>query len=214
MKTDRHLGIGLCLLLALLAPPLRAADGWVRYRSQPGASKMKIDGTSTIHDWTVESPLIGGYVEIDPAFNLESPKAGKVNARAAVLIPVRQLKSYATAMDTVMYDAMKEKEHPRIQYWLSEMTLKEAPKTAGGPLVFDAAGELAVSGVTNKISMPVTLERLDKDKLKWTGTLTVKMTSFGIQPPAPKIALGAISTGDDVKLSWEWVTVKQAEAAK
>jgi polyisoprenoid-binding protein YceI len=175
---------------------------------------MKIEGTSTIHDWTVESPLIGGYVELDPGFNFENPKPGKVNARVAVLIPVRQLKSYTTAMDTVMYDAMKEKEHPRIQYSLTEMNLKEAPKTAGGPLVLDATGELALAGKTNKISMPVTMERLDRDKLKWVGTLSVKMTDFGIQPPAPKIALGAISTGDEVKLSWEWVTAKQAEPPK
>ena len=34
----------------------------------------------------------------------------------------------------------------------------------------------------------------------------VKMTSFGIQPPAPKIALGLISTGDDVKIAFEWNT--------
>jgi hypothetical protein len=40
------------------------------------------------------------------------------------------------------------------------------------------------------------------------------MTSFGIQPPAPKIALGLISTGDDVKLTFDWVTAKKDGAAK
>jgi hypothetical protein len=40
----------------------------------------------------------------------------------------------------------------------------------------------------------------------------VKMTDFGIEPPAPKIALGAIKTSDDVKLTFEWITApKKAE---
>ena len=26
----------------------------IRYEAEPGGSKMKIDGTSTLHDWTVE----------------------------------------------------------------------------------------------------------------------------------------------------------------
>jgi hypothetical protein len=35
------------------------------------------------------------------------------------------------------------------------------------------------------------------------------MTDFGIEPPAPKIALGAITTGDDIKFSFEWVVAKR-----
>jgi len=205
-----------CLLLvgtlALLAPA-RAADDWVRYKAQPGGGKIRVDGTSTIHDWSVESRLIGGYVEFDPAFDLEKAAPGKVNVRASVLIPVRQLKSDKTSMDNVIYDAMKEKDHRQIEYHLTEMTLKEAPKSPDGPWEFDTQGELFVAGVTNKIRMPVTLTRVEKDKLKFTGSTAVKMTSFGIQPPAPKVALGLISTGDDVKLTFEWLTVRK-EAAK
>jgi hypothetical protein len=32
------------------------------------------------------------------------------------------------------------------------------------------------------------------------------MTSFGIKPPAPKLALGLIHTDDDVKVTFEWLT--------
>jgi hypothetical protein len=58
------------------------------------------------------------------------------------------------------------------------------------------------------------MHRTDKTKLKFAGTVSVKMTSFGIQPPAPKIALGLISTGDDVKLTFEWLTARKQEAPK
>jgi len=56
--------------------------------------------------------------------------------------------------------------------------------------------------VTNKISMPVTMVGgWSRPKMKTSGSTSVKMTSFGIKPPAPKVALGLISTDDDVKIS-------------
>lgn len=198
-------------LLALLTVSGRAAENRVRYTAEPTGSQVKVEGTSTLHDWSVESKLVGGYIEFDPAFNLEKPQPGKVNANVAVLIPVRQLKSDKTSMDAIMYDSMKEKDHRRIDYHLTEMTLKEAPKSPEAPFLFDTKGELVVAGVTNKVQMPVTMVRVGADKLKFAGSTSVKMTSFGIQPPTK---LGVFSTGDDVKLSFEWLTGKAAQPAK
>ena len=200
--------LALLALLALLTPALRAAEGWVRYDALPGGSKVKLDGTSTIHDWSVESKLVAGYAEFDPAFDFDKPATGKVNARCVVTIPVRQLKSEKTAMDNVMYETMKQKVHPRIEYRLTEMTLKEAPKSADAPFVFDSKGELSLAGVTNKVAMPVSMTRVGKDKLKFAGSTSVKMTSFGLEPPK---LIGILSTGDDVKIAFEWLTGKKEE---
>jgi hypothetical protein len=57
--------------------------------------------------------------------------------------------------------------------------------------------------------MPVTITR-DGDKLKITGTTALKMTDHAIKPPAPAVGLGLIKTGDEVKISFEWVTKKIA----
>ena len=194
--------------LVLLTLPLCAAENWVRYDALPTGSKAKVDGTSTIHDWTVESRLIAGHVEFDSGFNLDQPAPGKVSARCVVTIPVRQLKSDSTKMDTVMYEHLKQKDFPRIEYRLTEMTLKEAPKSADAPFVFDSKGELSVAGVTNKVQMPVSMTRVGKDKLKFTGSTAVKMSSFSIQPPT---LIGILSTGDDVKINFEWLAAKKEE---
>jgi len=182
-----------------------AAD-LAKFEAQPN-SKVKIDGTSTVHDWTVEGGIIGGVMELDSKFVAEPTKAqpGAVPAKVEATIPVRSLKSYKKAMDDIMHAAMKQPQYPRIEYRLTELTLKETPKSADGPFTFDSKGQLSLAGVTNKVSFPVTMTRSGKT-VKTTGTTNVKMTSFGIQPPAPKIALGLISTGDDVKLTFEWVT--------
>jgi len=208
MKRTRFVFVGTLALLPLLPFSLRAAGDWVRYNGVPNSSRVKVDGTSTLHDWSVGSTALGGYVEFDAAFDLDKPASGKVNAHCEVRIFVRQLKSDKTDMDNVMYDSMKEKDHRRLDYRLTEMTLKEAPKSPDAPFLFDTKGELVVAGVTNKAQMPVTMVRVGADKLKFTGSISVKMTSFGIKPPTK---LGVFSTGDDVKITFEWLTAKKEQ---
>jgi hypothetical protein len=49
--------------------------------------------------------------------------------------------------------------------------------------------------------------------MKVTGTTTLKMTDFKVEPPAPKLALGMIKTGDEVKLIFDWRLVRRNPAA-
>ncbi len=212
MKTPRLAAVlGLTVLLGWAASA--AAANLVRYESQPG-SKMRIDGTSTIHDWHAESQLVGGFLELDGALvnAPEQVKPGKVTAQAETFVAVRSLKcSSGKAMDAVMQEAMKEKQHPRIVFKLAELAFKEAK---GALLHFDAKGSLTVSGVTQSVSFPVTLtRRVDQSRITFSGTTGVKMTDFKITPPAPTAAVGLIKTGDEVKLTFEWVVAKK-EAGK
>lgn len=200
-------------ILLALATAASAADT-VRLDPMPG-SKMRIEGTSSVHDWQVEGKLIGGHVEAGAGFPLEPGQAvtpGKVDATVEAFIPVRSLasiekdgKPYSTSMDDIMYGKLLQPTHPRITYRLNELTLTATPKNPGDPYVFDSKGELVVAGVTNTISMPVSVTPLGNKKVKIAGTTTVKMTQFDIKPPAPAIALGLIKTGDDVKLIFEWM---------
>jgi YceI-like protein len=198
--------IALPLLIAGLA---FGAEEMTKYESKAG-SKVTLDGTSSIHDWTVESRIIKGTMEL--GFDPSNPKPGKVPAKITTSIPVRSLKSKGKLdpkrMEEVMQETMKMPSAPNIDYRLTELVLKEAPKASSEPLKFESKGELSMAGVTNQISMPVTMERMEGGKLKTMGTVTLKMTSFGMKPPAPKLLLGMVSTGDDVKVAFEWLTEK------
>ena len=201
------------LVALLVFTTAASAQTLVRYESQPG-SKMRMDGTSTIHDWHAESQLIGGFIELDAAL-LDAPdkaKPGKVAAKGETFVAVRSLKcSSGKAMDAVMQEAMKEKENPRITFKLVELTLKEVK---GTQVNFEAKGSLTVSGVTKDITFPVSLlRRVDQSRIAFSGTTAMKMTDFKITPPAPTAAIGLIKTGDDVKLTFEWVMAKK-EAGK
>jgi len=184
----------ICLIAAItLAVPAVAES----YRAKPGSS-VKIIGTSNIHDWEVESKLIGGSMELNGDLN----KPGKVDASAKALISVVSLKSDKKAMDDIMHAAMKAEEHRRIEFNLKELV-------AEGDMKFKAKGELALAGVTKEVSFPVTMEKDGADKMKVKGELDTKMTDFGITPPAPSAAGGLIKTADEVKVVFEWMTQKR-----
>ncbi|HWI56613.1 MAG TPA: YceI family protein, partial [Bacillota bacterium] len=178
-------------------------------------SKVRIEGTSNIHDWQVESLFVGGFLEVDPGFPLDpgqAAKPGKLKAQAQVAIPVRSLKSvekdgkpYNDKMDEIMWEKLKLEQQPKILYYLRELALKETPQAKDAPYILDSKGELVVAGVTNTVSMPVSALPLGDKKLKLSGSTTLKMTSFGIDPPAPKWLASLIKTGDDVKIIFEWI---------
>lgn len=184
-----------------------AAIRTIRFVAQPG-SKVRMDGTSTIHDWNVESRIIGGFLEFDEGLSLAALKPGQIKARVEAIIPVSSLKSSSgRPMDSIMYEAMNQAQFPRIEYRLRELTCKELPAK------FEAIGELQVSGVTNRITMPVTMESPTNGQLRIAGATTLKMTDFGIKPPAPSLGgVAPIKTGDEVGISFEWVALLKSES--
>jgi hypothetical protein len=218
MRTTRGLFTGGLALLLATAALTHAAEGWTEYRARPGAgSKVIIDGTANIihTQWKVQGLIIGGTLEVGPGFPTDpaSAKPGKVEAKSAVFIPVRSLKSieddgrpYSASMDNIMYQHLKMEEHKNIDFVLNSLTVKE---TKGATCVFEAEGELKVAGVAKKITMPLEMTAPEENRLKFSGNVDVKMTDFGISPPAPALAGGAIKTGDELKLTFEWVVVKR-----
>ncbi len=205
--------LAICLSFVFQAP----AQDRVRYEGQPG-SKVKIDGTSTIHDWTVESGIIRGFMEFDANYPLDPSKGElpplKVLPKVQVEIPVRSIKSGKPSMDKVMHEAMKQPQYTNINYTLTEMSLKPGTRPAGSPILFDTKGELTVSGVTKPAAMVVAFDRVDTSRLKITGTNAVKITDFGIKPPAPTIGLGLIKTADDVRIVFEWIVAQKSAEKK
>jgi hypothetical protein len=219
-------GLALVLLAGVRA---QAADEMTRFYARSG-SKMRIEGTATaIHThWAVESPLIGGWLEVGPGFPAEPGQAatpGPIDAKGEVFIMVRSLKSveddgkpYSDAMDRIMYEHLRAADdaRARITFHLTSLTLKEPAKSKDTPYVFEAKGDLAVTGVTNKIDMLVNVLPLPDKRVKISGTTAVKMTDYKISPPAPVGIL--LKTGDEVKLVFEWMvaprTSPTAAAAK
>jgi len=200
------------LLFTARLTPVASAEtnanpGLIRYQGQPAGSTCKIEGTSNIHDWSMEGRLIVGYLEADAKFPesaLTDPKAARPTVQ--VSIPVRSLKSPHTTMDTRMQKEMDEPNHKQIQYRLIELKPK-SPAGTTGAVEFDATGILTIKGVSRTNTIPVTILKADS-KIKVSGSMPAKMTDFGVTPP---VTLGLFTTGDDIKISFEWMTAPKAQ---
>ncbi len=210
---------GIIALLSLGTASLQAADEMTLYNARSG-SKMRIEGTANIihPTWQIESPIIGGMMEVGPNFPTEPGKTvplGKVDANANVFITVRSLKSvkedgthYDDRMDEVMCEHLKESQFAKIFYRLTLLTLKEMPKTNGGAYVFESKGDLTIAGVTNSITMPVYITPMTvkgEKRLEIKGSIAVKMTDYKVAPVDINLVLGHIKTGDEVKLVFTWI---------
>jgi RNA polymerase sigma factor (sigma-70 family) len=188
-----------------------------RFIGRPG-SKVRIKGTANIMHptWQVESPIIGGFLEVGPGFPLEPGKTlepGPVQAQVEAFISVRSLKSvepdgrpYSDRMDEIMYEHLKEQQNHQIRYRLVEMSLTGTTnRNEVLQYEFESRGELVVAGITNEIPMPVFVQPLGDGKLKISGSISLKMTDFNVAPVDINLVIGHIKTGNDVSIHFEWV---------
>lgn len=161
-----------------------------------------------MHDWEVKTRLIGGKMIWDSSFPLNPSKAvlPKLTAtpKISVIVPVRNIESGKQRMNEVMHGAMNAEKHKYARYSLTEIKLADTKRKVGDPIVFETKDKLDVNGKSAPVSMQVSIANVEGGKLKVSGKRKLKMSQFGIVPPAPKIALGLITTGDEVTVEFSW----------
>ncbi len=192
-----------------------AAHAQTTYKSQAAGTSIKITGTSTLHDWEMESKNIGGTIEFPPGMTLDKSQAApagmqgdKLTVKSRVLVAVAGFHSKAEhlpeVMDDLMKKNMKESDFHVVEFKLAELKFK-GPHEAGKPFDFEAKGALTIAGQTKPVTFPITIEPEAEGKLRVTGTAAVKMTDFGVEPPTPTLSMGAMKCGDDVKIIFDWM---------
>jgi len=178
-------------------PALASTDRYLYFTTPTGVWRVGLDGSNPVRLLTTSGVV--GFIEADAAF----PESIGAKPKVEVSVPVRQIKSGKKAMDTRMLSEMNQPVHPKIEYRVLELKPKGSP--SGGKAEFDAVGALTVVGVTRTNTMPVTITRVDKTKLKVNGATIVKMTDHGLKPPAfDVLGVGLMKTEDDVKITLEW----------
>jgi polyisoprenoid-binding protein YceI len=160
-------------------------------------TKFFVDGTSTLHDWTIESKQITGKI-ITADDNSAKIKSVQLSLK------VESLKSGKSGMDSRMHDAFDTKKNPEISFTSTEVTLNSDYKSG------IAKGQLTMAGSTRAVEIPFTIEAKGNNWV-FSGFSDLLMTNFDMRPPTA--VMGTIRAGDAVTVRFQVVT-RQPEFAK
>lgn len=153
-------------------------------------TQLSIDGTSTVHDWTIEAEQFDGKADVKIQNNaLQSINSLSFN------IPVKSLKSGKSAMDDNTYEALKAEDHPVIKYQFRSM---DNVKVEGSTTTMDTKGVLTIGGESRVVNMKVTADA--SNGIAFKGDITFKMSVFEIDPPTA--VFGTIKTGDQITIKF------------
>lgn len=153
-------------------------------------TKVSVDGTSTVHDWTMEAEEFDGTADV----TIENNALKSINS-LSFNVPVKSLKSGKSSMDDNAYEALKVKNHPTIKYQFRSM---DNVKVDGSTTTMDTKGLLTVGGVSKIVNMKVTADA--SNGITFKGDITFKMSVFEIDPPTA--VFGTIKTGDEITIKF------------
>jgi polyisoprenoid-binding protein YceI len=146
---------------------------------------MWVDGTSTVHDWTVNVERVTGTLFQNGA-KIDSVK---------ITVPVNSMKSGKSGMDDKVYEALKSNRFANISIFGTNIDL------SSGSAVVQAS--VTIAGATKTV--PVTVKRTVAGSVAtYTGSVNLKMTDFRVSPPTAM--LGAIKAGDAITLRFDLKT--------
>ncbi len=149
-------------------------------------SKLTIDGTSTVHDWTVTANTIDGVLRAEG----NTPKEIDFEVTVADILSER-----GATMDKKMHAALQKESHPKVMFALNEV---KNESTLVGTL--SIAGKQKDVEIVGKISS-------DGDTVKISGEYHVPLKDFEIEPPTAMF--GQVVVGPEVTVKFDLVFEKE-----
>jgi polyisoprenoid-binding protein YceI len=163
------------------------------YKLNNKTSSLLIDGTSNIHDWTIEAENTGGLLSVGfDEGELEEIEKLEFTAVAESLV------SGKSGMDKNTYKALNTDKYKNITFTLNKVNAIE--KLSGNDYKVKTTGSLMIAGVKKDVSLNFNLN-CNSDQLVLTGQYKLNMTDFKIDPPTAMF--GTIKTGEEVLIKFE-----------
>jgi len=180
------------LLTAVLAFLAVGLGGWALAQSYTfeRSSKIWVEGTSSVHDWTCNVAQFAGTVAAEPADAGLAALTG-----TSLTVPVQGIDCDNGTMNGKVRDALGSSP---IRFALTSAT--PAAPGADGWFQIRATGDLTINGTTRAVQMNVRARATDGG-FRFTGQHALKMTDYGVRPPTAM--LGALKTGDQVTVHFD-----------
>lgn len=182
----------LALVLLVLSASGVSGPTPVRYDVAPG-SRFWIDGTATTGAWTCEADIVGGSARIGDDRALDGE----------VVVPVRAFDCGLAPMTRDLQSALDAGRHPDVRYALSHAEALGAEPRLGAWVPVRAVGTLRLAGTARRLAVEAEGRRQPDGRVALRGRLPLRMSDFGIRPPAH--ALGLVRSHDPIVVRFNLV---------
>lgn len=167
-------------------------DAQTKYQLLPKQSEIKVEGTSTIHDWHMlgKDPLSKFIAEVEET---------QINVNnLSFQLKAENILSDNSIMDNKAHKSLKADDHPNIEFSsLSNLTLLKHEN------IFKTTvkGKIKIAGETKEISFPVDTKIIEDSHLEVTGKMSLDFSDFKIK--APTALMGTVKTGETITISFK-----------
>lgn len=162
------------------------------FRSVDGQSKVIVKGTSSVHDWEMQSSDISVKMGLSASGQALQIRDVSFSSTA------NSLKSKHDLMNNKAYEALNAKKHPEIRFVQTSVSVESFQNNSfKGKL----QGNLEIAGVTKNVEIPFTGALKSDHQVVVNGTLKLRMSDFGIKPPTAM--MGTIKTGNEISLEYQ-----------
>lgn len=157
-------------------------------------SFIKVNGTSTLHDWE----MVSSQMENEAEFKLDEEDHPLHLTSISFSLKTETLKSDNKKLDKNAYEALKSSEHPEINF---KSTSYEIVKKEDNTHLMKIKGKLTIAGVTKEKTVEAKCENTGNGTHICSGKTDLKMTDFSVEPPS--FMFGAMKTGNEITISYK-----------
>ncbi|MFL6247634.1 MAG: YceI family protein [Thermoanaerobaculia bacterium] len=166
------------------------------------SSEVVLDGSSNVADWRCRGTTIDAEMTVATSAahlnevidRVEDGNIGVWMATPAMgrfptpdfdlNIPVTTFRCGNRVMENDMRNALKADRHPQVAFTFRELRGGVQHDLDTGLYHATIAGDLTLAGVTRRIDLNVSAQRLSRTSFRVRAALPLRMTDFGITPPS------------------------------
>lgn len=163
------------------------------YNLNSGASNLKVEGTSNIHDWEMTAKDFQGTMKVE----MEDGQLVKIDQLDFTVV-AESLKSGKGGMDKNAYKALNTDDHKKITYKLEKVNNIDC--TSSSSCKVTTSGYLTIAGTKKMVDLTFDA-KVTGNQITLSGNKKINMTEYKVDPPTAMF--GTITTGEEVNIKFQ-----------
>ncbi len=170
-------------------------------RFQP-ESKLWLEGTSTLHDFTITANNIKSSISFENSMNENNSLEEYKITYLKLIVPIWKLDSGNESMDENMQEALSAEVNPNIVFELISPVVFSFNNVIDS-IKINATGNLTVAGTKKSVDLNITVVTQSENEFEFKGEIKLLMTDFSVEPPS--MFFGTMNTGNEITVKFEMI---------